>query len=71
MNISTISKITQVRKIGRIPIVVLPLDVWKEMEGKLEDLEMLQSQVLKKKIAKARSEKKIYSSSQVKKLLGI
>lgn len=58
-------------KIGKTPVVILPLNIWKEMENKLEDLEMLESQTLRKKIAKARSEKKIYSSSQVKKLLGI
>lgn len=71
MDISTILKNTQVKKIGRTPVVILSLDAWKKIEDKLEDLEMLQSKTLRKKITKARKEKKIYSSSQVKKLLGI
>lgn len=59
----------RVQKIGKKPVVVLPLEIWKEIEARLEDSEMSQSLSFKKKIAKARSEKKVYSSSEVKRLL--
>ena len=49
-------------------IVVLSLEEYERMK---EDFEMLQSKNLAKEIAKARREKKIYSSLQVKKLLDI
>ena len=49
-------------------IVVLSLEEYERMK---EDFEMLQSKNLAKEIAKARKDKKIYSSLQVKKLLGI
>jgi len=49
-------------------IVVLPLDKYEEIK---EDLEMYQSKTLAKEILKARKEKKVYSSSQVKKILDI
>ena len=49
-------------------IVVLSLGEYERMK---EDFEMLQSKNLAKEIAKARKDKKIYSSLQVKKLLGI
>lgn len=59
------------QKIGKMSVVVLPLKTWEEIENKLEDLEIMQSNFLRKKIAKARLEKKIYSSRQAKKMLGI
>ena len=49
-------------------VVVLSLEEYERMK---EDFEMLQSKNLAKEIAKARKDKKIYSSLQVKKLLGI
>lgn len=59
------------QKIGRMPVVVLPIKIWQSIEDRLEELAMIDSVSLRKKIAKARSEKKFYSSFQVKKILGI
>lgn len=56
-------------KIGNTPMVVLPLKIWEEIEDKLENLEILKSKKLKKKISNARSEKKSYSSAEIKKIL--
>lgn len=62
---------TDFQKIGKKPVVVLPLAIWREIENRLEDLAIQESKKLRKKIAKARSEKKLYSSSELKKLLRI
>jgi len=56
--------------IGKEPVVVVPLKQWEILEEKLEDFEMYISRSFKKKIAKARGEKK-YSSEEAKKLLGV
>jgi hypothetical protein len=69
MTIQTLLEKSKIQKIGKMPVVVLPLKIWREIENRLEDMEMNASVVLKKKIVKARSEKKLYSSSQVKKML--
>ena len=71
MSISKILDRQLVQKIGKKPVVVLPLEKWREIEDYLEDLEMAQSQIFKKKIAKARKEKKLYSSSELRKMLAI
>jgi len=71
MTISTLLKKVYSQKIGKTPVVVLPLNFWQEIESNLEDLEMMNSRFLRKKIAKARLEKKAYNSSRAKKLLGI
>jgi hypothetical protein len=47
----------------------VPLEYWEKIEEKLEDIEILNSKNLKRKIEKARREKKIYSSKEVKKIL--
>ena len=52
-------------------MVVLPLDVWHQVEDELENLEMMRSAAFRKKIAKARSESKTYSSREVKKMLSL
>lgn len=57
------------QKIGKEPVVVLPLKVWRYIEHELEDIEMQNSKALRGKIAKARKEKKQYSFIEVKKLL--
>ncbi len=69
----TVSKLLEqdVIKIGKNPVVVLPLKIWQEIENKLEELEMAESKTLRKKIAKARAEQKLYSSTETKKLLRI
>lgn len=59
------------QKIGKKPMVVLPLKIWKEIEDRLEDMQAKESKDFVKKIARARLEKKLYSSTQAKKLLGI
>ncbi len=71
MTISTLLSKTKTQKIGKEPVVILPLAIWKKIAEYLEDAEIAQSRFLKKKVSKARSEKKIYSSSQAKKLLGL
>ena len=60
----TISK--KLIKIGREPMVILSLKKWKEIEAKLEDLEMYNSSNLAKEIAKRRKEK---TSVPLKKIL--
>ncbi|MBI4993184.1 MAG: hypothetical protein HZC26_03565 [Candidatus Magasanikbacteria bacterium] len=66
-----LNKVIKTQKIGKMPVVVLPLPVWEEIQNRLEDMEMTQSDSFRKKIAKARSEKKFYSLAQVKKMLAI
>jgi len=60
-----------VQKIGRNPVVVLPLGMWQEIEEYLEDLEIEQSRLLPRKVAAARREKKSYSAARTKKLAGL
>ena len=55
-------------KIGKLPVVVLPLSDYEKIK---EDLAMSQSKNLRKKIAAARKEKKVYSALEVKKILGL
>ncbi len=55
-------------KIGKEPVVILPLDEYERIK---EDLEMLQSKSLKKRIVKARGERKICTAAQVKRILGL
>ena len=64
-------KKTRVQKIGKAPVVILPLKVWQEIESSLEDLEAEEGHFLVRKIDKARRERKLYSANQVKKALGI
>lgn len=64
-------KKTEVKKMGKAQVVVLPLKVWREIEDHLEDWEMSQSRQLAAKIKNARSQKKLYSAAEVKKLLAI
>ncbi len=49
MNIATIHK----TKIGKLPVVILPLELFERLQ---EDLEMLKSKKLAKDIAKARAD---------------
>lgn len=69
----TLTALKQIKsqKIGKAPVVVLPIRVWQAIENQLEELEMMQSQSLRKDISKARREKKIYYAAQAKKMLGI
>ena len=71
MTISTLIKKAKENKIGKVPVVVLPLQIWRELESRLEDAEMVNSTALKKKIAKARADGKLYSFAETKKVLRI
>lgn len=55
MNTSILSKLKNIKsqKIGKVPVVVLPLEDFEMMK---ENLEMYQSRKLPKEIAKARGE---------------
>ena len=64
-------KKTEVQKIGKAPVVVLPLKVWQEIQDSLEDLQLAGSRLLTRKISKARLERKVYSVAQVKKSLSV
>lgn len=43
-------------KIGKEPMVILPLTEWKKVEGMIEDAEMYSSENFRKNIEKARRE---------------
>jgi DNA-binding transcriptional regulator/RsmH inhibitor MraZ len=64
-------KTFQTIKIGKKPLVIVPLEYWEKIEEKLEDIEILNSKNLKRKIEKARRERKVYSSKEVKRILGL
>ena len=59
---------TRTSKIGKLPVVVLPLSDYDKIK---EDLAILQSKTLRNKIATARKEKRVYSALEVKKILGL
>ncbi len=61
----------KITKIGKAPVVLLPLTQWKKIEDMLEDYEMMRSENFRRSIAKARKEKKLYSPAQVRKILGL
>lgn len=71
MTVTQLLNTTIEQKIGRNPVVILPLKTWREIENLLEEIEMAHSTNFIKKIAKARTQKKFYSSKDVKKLLGV
>lgn len=60
MTITKLLEKTHIQKVGKESVVVLPLKTWKDIEEKLEDLEMAQSKTFRRKIIKARKEKKLY-----------
>ncbi len=64
-------KNTSVERIGKSPVVVLTLKVWREIEECLEDVEIQQSRRLERKISAARRAKKSYSAVQIKKFAGL
>lgn len=71
----TLSKKLQRVKIGKDPVVVLPLSFWKSICDNIEELEeyyeMSTSENYKKAIADARKSKKYISAEQVYKKLGL
>jgi len=44
--------------IGKQPVVIVPLEQWRELEAKLEDYEMMRSVKYRKSIAEARRQVK-------------
>lgn len=71
MTVSKILENCRTQKIGGKPVVVLPLEIWKKIEDKLEDSEMSGLENIRRKVAKARKEAKLYSASEAKKALMI
>jgi len=71
----TLSKKLQRVKIGKDPVVVLPLSFWKSICDNMEELEeyyeMSTSENYKKAIAAARKSKKYISAEQAYKKLGL
>jgi len=61
----------KIQKIGKERVVVVPLKDWHDIEVRLENLEIATSPSFKKKIARARAEKNVFSSKEVKKMLGL
>jgi len=57
------------------PVVVMPVSVWDKMRERIEemqeDLEMYMSDNFKKNITRSRNSKKIYTSNQARKKLGL
>jgi len=65
---TTITNI-QYQKIGKEPVVIIPLKLWENLEERLEDFEARTSLSFQKKIVKARAEKKRYTEKEAKKCL--
>lgn len=60
---------SQINQLGKLPVIILPLDEYETMR---EDLEMLRSKRLAKSIKRARREViegKAYTAGEVKKML--
>ena len=55
MGTAVLKKLAQ-RKIGKLPVVIVPLDQWREVEAKLEDYEMMRSEKFRKSIAESRNQ---------------
>lgn len=68
MSVQVLEKI-KTQKIGKAPVVIVPLKLWENLSQKLEDFEIFYSPSLRKKIATSRKEKRLYSDAQVKKIL--
>jgi len=58
MNKSTLLEKAKPQKIGKAPVVVLPLRDWEKMKSILEEYEILRSQRYIKSIAEARKQVK-------------
>lgn len=72
---NTLMKKAQIFKIGRSPVVVLPVSVWetiRERVGQLEEYyQMSTSKKYRQDIARARTSKKEVSSKDLYKKLGL
>ncbi|GEM_PF-3195630 len=56
MIISTLLSKTKVQKIGKIPVVILPLEDWKKFEGIMEEYLMSHSQNYRRSVKRARQD---------------
>jgi len=72
---NTLMKQINIGTLNRKPVVVLPANIWEKMQAKFnemqEDLEMHASVSYKKSIIRARSSKKLYTSSEARKKLNL
>ena len=72
---NTLMKQAQIFKLGKNPVVVLPISAWESIrertEEMQEDLAMYISKNYKKSIARARASKKEISSRNLYKKLGL
>ena len=72
---NTLLKKINIGTLNRKPVVVIPTNTWEKMRARFEemqeDLEMYASVNYKKSIARARNSKRIYTSQQVYKKLGL
>ena len=55
MTIAALKKIKR-QQIGKLPVVILPLDQWKAVEAIIEEYEMMRSQHYRKSIAESRKQ---------------
>lgn len=72
---NTLMKKAQIFKIGKSPVVVLPVSTWETIRGRVDLLEeyyqMSTSKKYKQDITRARSSKKEVSSKELYKKLGL
>jgi len=59
MTISSILDKTKIQKIGKTPVVVLPLDVWQKLESALEEYQTISSLSYLKSIKESRKQIKV------------
>jgi hypothetical protein len=58
-----------IQKIGKEPVVILPMRDWERIQRQLEDFAMSTSPSFTKKLTIARASKKFFSATEAKKLL--
>ena len=72
---NTLMKKAQIFKLGKSPVVVLPVSAWENIRERFSQLEeyyqMSPSKKYKQDIARARASKKIVSSKDLYKKLGL
>jgi hypothetical protein len=72
---NTLVKKVEFSTFNRKPVVVMSTAIWEKMQKQFsemqEDLEMYSSQNYKDSIARARKSKKLYTSTEARKKLGL
>ena len=61
-----LNKGVKMQNISKMPVVVLPLSMWEELQNRLEDFEMANSDFLEKRLLRRRLGKVIFSFSKLK-----